>query len=144
MLRLHNFSWLKEGIMAASSKPYLPEHFVFLQEQGIKTIINLTEEAYSVDNFTIYHIPIPDFDVPTMDQIKQFWTVSETHSKRNDPLLVHCLAGCGRTGTMLAIWLLLNKEYPTSDEAIQAIRKLRPCSIELLDQEDFIHKLKIT
>jgi len=51
---------------------------------------------------------------------------------------VHCYWGRGRTGTMLAAYLVaVNEMYP--DEAIDHIRRLRPFSIETDEQEEAVH-----
>ncbi|MEM3922023.1 MAG: dual specificity protein phosphatase family protein, partial [Nitrososphaerota archaeon] len=44
-------------------------------------------------------------------------------------LLIHCAAGLGRTGTVLAAYLVASKGV-SGEEAIKAVRKLRPGSIE--------------
>ena len=41
--RPRNFSWFIEGVMAASGFPETPGHFQYLREQGIDTIITLTD-----------------------------------------------------------------------------------------------------
>ena len=135
---LFNFSWIEEGIIAGSSKPYYEEQFAFLKNKNIQVIINLTEEPHQLndlDPFKLYHIPIPDFDVPKSDQIVQFLEICQKHEQASEPVLVHCIAGCGRTGTMLALWLKSKQLVETSEEAIMRIRKMRPCSIETMEQE---------
>lgn len=48
---------------------------------------------------------------------------------------VHCMHGHGRTGTMLACYLLTKNNNITGDEAIKMIREMRPGSIETASQE---------
>lgn len=47
---------------------------------------------------------------------------------------VHCILGLGRTGTMLACYLVKDKGLAPAD-AIAEIRRLRPGSIETYEQE---------
>ncbi|MHA2253081.1 MAG: phosphatase domain-containing protein [Candidatus Kariarchaeaceae archaeon] len=136
--KIFNFSWIKDGIIAGSSRPYYDEQLNFLEDEDIRVIINLTEEPHQNDDlnaFKLYNIPIPDFDVPKKEQITRFLEICNKHEQANEPILVHCIAGCGRTGTMLAIWLLSKQLVKSPEEAVTRIRELRPCSIETKEQE---------
>jgi len=48
--------------------------------------------------------------------------------------MVHCAAGRGRTGTILAAYLI-KRENLTADQAIKRIRSIRPGSIQSDRQE---------
>ncbi len=52
---------------------------------------------------------------------------------------VHCLWGIGRTGTMLACYLVKEQNL-TADQAIDEIRRLRPYSVETYEQEELVHQ----
>ncbi|MCG3217711.1 MAG: dual specificity protein phosphatase family protein [Candidatus Heimdallarchaeota archaeon] len=141
---LPNFSWVEEGIIAGASKPSTEEHFIFLKEKGIKAIINLREKIeYQASeellaNFEINHLPIIDFSVPSIEQVLEFRKICKKYHLEGKSVLVHCYAGCGRTGIMLAHWLLMEKKVNTTEEAIREIRRQRPCSIETLEQEESV------
>jgi len=51
--------------------------------------------------------------------------------------MVHCLAGQGRTGTILASYLVKYQKM-SADEAIQKVREERPGSIQSFSQEEII------
>jgi atypical dual specificity phosphatase len=57
---------------------------------------------------------------------------------RNMPVVVHCLAGLGRTGSILACYLV-SMEMPANN-AISSIREWRPGSIETLEQEAVVYE----
>ena len=80
----------------------------------------------------------PDFTAPTLKQVEQALTMIHFYLEKNMPVAVHCIAGLGRTGTILACYLV--GEGKSADEAIIAIRRWRPGSIETLDQEAVIHE----
>ena len=76
-----------------------------LKQKNIKTIATLTERDHNHDHlsksFDCYHFPIDDLTHPTFEQVLNFSKLLEDSIKRNSPLAVHCLAGIGRTSTML-------------------------------------------
>ncbi len=126
---LNNFSWIEEGVIAGSSLPHNYMHFKFLKEIGIKKIINLTVNSSinAVEGLEFIQLPIPDFSIPDRQIIEKYIKIIKEAEKNNEPVLVHCFAGCGRTGTMLAVWLLLKNKVVNNADAISEMRKMRPC-----------------
>ncbi|HWZ18438.1 MAG TPA: dual specificity protein phosphatase 23 [Ktedonobacteraceae bacterium] len=140
---LPNFSWLVEHKLAAMSYPESEDAFTLLSRIGIRALINLTEEPLSGEilrkvGILTEYIPIVDFTAPTLKQVEQAIMMINFYIERNMPVAVHCLAGLGRTGTILACYLV--GEGKSADEAITIIRRWRPGSIETLDQEAVIHE----
>lgn len=143
---LWNFSWVREDVIAGSAGPVIGKQFDYLLDKGIEVIINLADIKYEVsqdlkDKFYVYNISITDFSIPTDLKVMEFWSICKKHMEANNPIVVHCYAGCGRTGTMLAIWILLTQQVKTGVEAIHLIRRLRPCSIETEEQVQFIKEI---
>ena len=118
------------------SIPQSKENFNFLKNQGIKVIISLTENPISkidkqiLNSFILHHISIKDYTAPTIKQINKFRNLLEKYQELKFPVLVHCFAGCGRTGTFLTAYLMFSKSFNSFDEALKELRKLRPCSVE--------------
>ena len=140
---LPNFSWLVEHKLAAMSYPESEDAFTLLSRIGIRALINLTEEPLSGEilrkvGILTEYIPIVDFTAPTLKQVEQAIMMINFYIERNMPVAVHCIAGLGRTGTILACYLV--GEGKSADEAITIIRRWRPGSIETLDQEAVIHE----
>ncbi len=75
--------------------------------------------------------------VEQLDQILRFVEQSNAASKR---VLVHCGEGKGRTGTVLAAYLISNGLG--ADEAIRVVRERRPGSIQTLEQENVLHEFE--
>ncbi|AEN03668.1 tyr/ser protein phosphatase [Yokapox virus] len=74
-----------------------------------KYILNLTMENYSFcdSNINIIHIPLID-DMST-DISKYFDYVTDFLTKcdeRNEPVLVHCVAGVNRSGSMILAYMM--------------------------------------
>ena len=140
---LPNFSWLVEHKLAAMTYPESEDAFTLLWKMGIRALINLTEEPLPGEflrkvGILTEHIPIVDFTAPTLRQVEQALAMIHFYLGRNMPVAVHCIAGLGRTGTILACYLV--REGKSADEAITVIRRWRPGSIETLDQEAVIHE----
>ncbi len=141
---IRNFSWLIEGEIAGMAKPASSVYdFEFLREKGFEAIVSLSEIPLSEVlieefGFTVKHIPIRDFEAPTLEQIEDFVTFAENARGEGKKLAVHCDAGMGRTGTILACYLV-SKGY-NAIKAIEVVRTKRPGSIETIQQEELVIK----
>jgi atypical dual specificity phosphatase len=144
---MRNFSWLIEGVIAGMGQPggygsngrvTLKTDLRRLQEKGIGAIVSLTEtplhrETVEQLGFDYLHLPIADMGTPSMGEIDQFIEFVREVSGQRKGVVVHCGAGIGRTGVMLACYLV-SQGRPTG-RAIGAVRTKRPGSIETADQE---------
>ena len=123
--------------------PQSEDAFTLLYQIGIRAVLNLSEtplpyEAPNTLGLLTRHIPIADFSAPTLQQAKEAVTVISSCLDRNMPVAVHCLAGLGRTGTILACYLV-GMEM-SANNAIIIIREWRPGSIEVPEQEAVVYK----
>lgn len=145
----HNFSWLVKGKLAGMAMPRVPAHYQCLYEYGIRHLITLSERKPpyhdTCPGIQMHHIKIDDFCSPSLDQIKRFMKIVEDANAKGEGVGVHCLHGYGRTGTMLACYLVKHKKI-TGVDAIHEIRALRHGSIETSEQEkaviQFHHHIK--
>ncbi|XP_043532816.1 dual specificity protein phosphatase 23b [Chiloscyllium plagiosum] len=134
----HNFSWIEPKKLAGMAMPRLPAHYQYLYDNGIKHLVTLSERKPpyhdTCPGLKIHHIKIDDFCPPSFEQIKRFLAVVEEASAKGEGVGVHCLHGFGRTGTMLACYLVKSKKI-TGVDAIAEIRRIRRGSIETHEQE---------
>jgi atypical dual specificity phosphatase len=141
---IRNFSWLIEGEIAGMAKPASSVYdFEFLKGEGFEAIVSLTESSLSEVliekfGFSVKHIPVRDFEAPTLEQIEDFVVFAENARSEGKKLVVHCDAGIGRTGTILACYLV-SKGYNAAD-AIEEVRTKRPGSLETIEQEEVVLK----
>ncbi len=138
---LPGFSWIDEPSLAAMPRPYSQADLVWLRSQGIDVLLTLTEYPLPkawVDEAGLMavHLPVPDFEAPTQEQLRQAVATIQNSRLGNMGVAVHCAAGRGRTGTVIAAYLV--SQGATAAEAIQNVRSLRPGSIETREQEEAI------
>ena len=141
--RANPFDWIIKGKMAAS---WWPDENVFqiYKKEKISVIINASEFNNRDDipnGFIYYHLNIPDYGLPTDNQITRFLAITDTHGKKNDPIVVHCVAGCGRTGQLIVIYAAHNGYIPKNMDPVKWIRKIRPCCLETREQTELARKM---
>ena len=145
--------WLKPGEVAGMMMPWLsPERRLCrtaglndfddelpkLKDRGIESVVsllNLESDKYVYESagFNFLCCPVPDFGPPTMEQTLMICNFIDNSPKA---VAVHCEGGLGRTGTVLAAWLILKGATP--DEAIIEVRKAEPGAIESNAQFNFL------
>jgi protein-tyrosine phosphatase/predicted ATP-grasp superfamily ATP-dependent carboligase len=137
------FSWVIRGKLAASSKPESIIQLLWLKRRGIDSILDLTEKASGLEAAITQHdgsylnVPMADHAPPTPQQITRAVRFVAEEIQRGRPVLVHCLGGLGRAGTVLACYLA-EAQGLSAERAISEIRKGRVGSIEKT-QEVCIH-----
>jgi atypical dual specificity phosphatase len=140
-----NFSWVIEGKLAGSGMPMTFSQFLWVVTHGIKTIVTLREvplpQKWLINNIgariEYLHLEVEDYGVPSIQDMDNTIDYIRLHIREEKPVMVHCAAGRGRTGTILAAYLLKENGL-TADQAIKKIRKLRPGSIQSTTQEKAI------
>ena len=142
--RPDNFSWLIKNKLAGSAIPTSIKEIDWVIEQGVKSIVTIREEPLDDDwikNVNYLHVMSNDMGVPEFDDLT--FAVDFIHQRLNDeePVMVHCLAGLGRTGTILASYLV-KYENMSADEAIEKVREIRPGSIQSYPQEEMIFRFE--
>jgi atypical dual specificity phosphatase len=141
MSQPHGFSWIDRPLLAAMGRPDALEELVWLREQGIEVLISLTEDPVRRDwindaGLFLIHVPVVDMEAPTQEQIEQSLSAISRAHARQLGVGIHCGAGLGRTGVILACYFV-TKDM-NAKNAIARVRRLRPGSIETDDQADAV------
>ena len=132
-----NFSWLIDNKLAGSGMPTSVSEIDWILKQGVRSVITMTENSLPeswIKDVKYLHVPTEDFSAPDMEQIDDAVEFIQNRIENNEPVMVHCAAGIGRTGTILACYLVKYQKLSAKD-AIQKVRKERPGSIQSESQE---------
>lgn len=134
-----NFSWVIEGKLAGCGLPVTEDEFGWVVDQGIKSVVTVREVALPSDWFDggdidYLHLAVEDFGAPNIEELAQAVDFIDQQISSGRPVMVHCAAGKGRTGAVLAAYLV-KKHNLTAKQAIEKIRSMRPGSVQSVSQE---------
>ena len=135
------FSWIEKPLLAALARPSAPEDFSWLRAQGVEVLVSLTEDRPRRDwaddaGLLVFHEPLEDMEAPTQEQLDRIVSAMSRAMDLNKGVAVHCGAGLGRTGVVLAAYFVARGA--TAPNAVARIRRLRPGSIETDEQAEAI------
>ncbi len=129
----------------------LAEDLEDIKKEGIKNILSLITEQelfdygvsdlksiFQSNNLNHLHISILDQRVPSIPQLELILDWIEDKISRNEKVMIHCVGGLGRSGTIVAAYLM-KKESFNKESAIQKVRESRgERAIESLEQIQFL------
>ncbi len=140
--------WVIPGRLGGGSHPArqgeLDAQLRALTELGYGATLTLTEtglgqSALERAGLEGLHVPIPESGAPSIGQMKRAGEFFAECDRNGKALFVHCFAGYGRTGVIVAGLLITAGEEPPS--AIAKVRRARPGAIESARQERFLLNL---
>jgi atypical dual specificity phosphatase len=158
-MALPRFYWLVRGAVAGCSLPggrgrdrmarydaprpesgteTLDEDLDWLRTQGVGAMLSLTETpldeaALARHGLVGLHVPVDDMTAPAPEQIERALGFIDLQRARGRVVAVHCLMGQGRTGTVLAAYLI--RSGRTVGEAVRELRTVCPGAIGAPEQE---------
>ncbi|CAG5108445.1 Oidioi.mRNA.OKI2018_I69.chr1.g3799.t1.cds [Oikopleura dioica] len=138
-----DFNWIVPNKFLAFSGPHpkskiengyplhAPEaYFPYFRKHNINTVIRLNKKIYPAQRFTDggfehHDMFFTDGSCPPDHILKRFLEVVEN---MNGAAAIHCKAGLGRTGSLIACYLMKHYKF-TAAEAIAWLRLCRPGSV---------------
>ena len=110
----------------------------------MKSIVTVREEPLDdiwIKDVNYLHVLSNDMGVPEIDDLAHAIDFIHSRITNNEPVMIHCLAGLGRTGTLLACYLIKHQKMSAS-EATEKVREKRPGSIQSYPQEEIIFRFE--
>jgi atypical dual specificity phosphatase len=133
------FHWILRGTLGGMQWPGLlcdeQQDLEALASLGVRVLVSLTEQRFEPARLARFgirgeHFPILDMDVPSLEDALRLCESASRHIEVGHPVALHCRAGLGRTGTMLACILA----YRGSD-AVRAIHQVRSINPRYIQSE---------
>ena len=144
------FNWIVPGKLAGCPEPGilapLDYDLSLLKETGVTCLVTLTEQnldqaALSRHGLRNLHLPVFDREAPTVNQAYMLLIRMQRLLEQGEVLAVHCKAGLGRTGTIVAAWLIRDGGLSAAT-AIQRVRMVNRGYIQSRLQEEFLEELE--
>jgi protein-tyrosine phosphatase len=92
---------------------------------------------YLQEGFQVIHLPIPDLDVPSKEDLEEVVKKTVEHAQVGQNIVIHCHAGVGRTGLFVA-YLAKQVLGLSSEEAIHWTRKYIPNAFDTDEQRKWV------
>jgi atypical dual specificity phosphatase len=144
------FHWIVPGRLAGCAEPGVFSAIEYdmglLHNIGITHLITLTEKDLDQNALRRYklknlHLPIYDREAPSMAQTYMLVRRMQVLLDQGAVLAVHCRAGIGRTGTILAAWLIREGGLSAS-HAIERLRTICRTYVQTEVQEQFLQNFE--
>jgi atypical dual specificity phosphatase len=150
--------WVIPGVLAGMPMPFVhidrrmsgggalaafEDEMAPLYAAGIRAVVcllNIPSDAsvYESAGFSFLCLPVPDGGAPTFEQADEFVRFVTVQRAAHRPVAVHCEAGLGRTGTMLAAYLVAQGDSATA--AVARVRAAEKVAIETPYQIRFLEQ----
>ena len=135
------FGWVLKDKLAASGRPMTPTQLAWVAKNGIKSVFTIREYPLPASRFptrchiNYKHLKVENYGAPPVDELDAAVAYIDHEIKNGKPLMVHCNGGSGRTGTLLAAYMM-KKEGLTAGQAIKKVKEIRGRRIRRKKQLD--------
>ena len=140
------FHWVYQGKLGGTPKPGLLRDVRLdlkaLRRVGVTTLLTFMEQPLSenlpLSDFGIkaFHFPVQDMHAPSFEEGTNICIQISELLENGEVVAAHCKAGLGRTGTMLAAYLI--HQGQNAEQAIKRCRLSEPRWIQSEEQVEFL------
>lgn len=153
---MRGFYWLIEDALAGCARPggsatrrdgavddntiaaALDTDLAWLREQDIGAVLSMTETPLPADALARHgleslHVPVDDLTAPSPEQFDRALRFIDWQRVHGRSVVVHCRMGQGRTGVVLAAYLVRMGATPA--EALARVRSVCPGAVGVEQQE---------
>jgi atypical dual specificity phosphatase len=128
------FVWVEKDRIAASGYPASRSQLEWVSREGINTLLTLTERPLPAGwleglPLQTFHSPMKDHEPPSLEALQKAVDIVLNEIRDGRRVLVHCLAGQGRTMCVVAAYLIAERGIEP-EKAISRLRELRPGAVE--------------
>ncbi|MHC1600803.1 MAG: dual specificity protein phosphatase family protein [Candidatus Nezhaarchaeales archaeon] len=135
-------SWIDDWVAISRAPSQRDLDFIVHTFGAITALVDFYDLEYDLDKIRglgleVLHHPIPELSAPSLIELHKIVSFIANCVEQGRKVLVHCLAGYGRSGTIAAGYLAYRYGL-SGDEAILRVRDRRPGAIETFSQEAVI------
>ena len=152
--------WAIEGVLAGMPQPYVStdrrmnlggdlnaydDELPVLYRTGIRAVLcllNIPSDSavFTSAGFKFHCSPVEQGLAPTIEQARAMIEFIDMCRQEKLPVAVHCEGGLGRTGAVIAAYLI--HKGVSAREAIHLVRSKEPSAIETVPQIKFLEEFE--
>ena len=150
--------WVIPGMLAGMQQPFVHpgrrrnhggdlmcrnDHLPILHAAGVRAFVSLLDDftdapVYLSAGFEFLHLPVAVRKAPTFHQAHEAIAFIHRQRSKQRAVAVYCDAGLGRTGTLLATYLVARGESAAA--AIERVRAVERVAVETPRQIHFLEQ----